>query len=372
MFPLSPPLSLFPFTQSTTAKLVSDPCQPSPCGPNSRCRVFNQNAVCSCIEGFIGNPPTCRPECVRNSDCGPQKACQNQKCVDPCPGACGFNAICNVVNHAPICTCPTRHTGNPFVACQPISKYSQNSSHVTVSCYKSPLLPVEPPPRLEEPKDPCYPSPCGPNSACRAVGDAPSCSCLPQFTGSPPNCRPECVTNSECSHEKACINQKCVDPCPGLCGQNAQCRVISHTAMCLCVPGYTGDPFTFCSATPAQQEEVIRPCEPNPCGVNAECRQGNNAGSCQCLPEYFGNPYEGCRPECVTNSDCPLDKSCQNQKCRDPCPGVCALNAQCRVINHLPSCNCLDGFVGDPYSYCQLPEKRELTCTLCTRENTGK
>ncbi|EDW25204.1 GL10617, partial [Drosophila persimilis] len=47
-------------------------------------------------------------------------------------------------------------------------------------------------------------------------------------------------------------------------------------------------------------------------------------------------------------------------KCRDPCPGVCALNAACRVINHLPTCHCLSGFLGDPYSYCRLPEKPPL------------
>lgn len=97
------------------------------------------------------------------------------------------------------------------------------------------------------PKDPCQPSPCGPFSQCQVVGDSPACSCLPEYKGSPPNCRPECASNSECPSHLACINQKCVDPCPGTCGSNANCHVISHTPNCICAPGYTGDPFRMCT-----------------------------------------------------------------------------------------------------------------------------
>lgn len=99
----------------------------------------------------------------------------------------------------------------------------------------------------QAPTDPCNPSPCGPNAHCRPQGDLPSCSCLPEFKGSPPNCKPECISNSDCSSHLACINQKCKDPCPGSCGSNAQCRVVSHAPNCQCVSGYTGDPFTQCT-----------------------------------------------------------------------------------------------------------------------------
>lgn len=105
----------------SSAPVVQNPCQPSPCGPNSQCREINQQAVCSCIEGFIGSPPNCRPECTSNSECSLSTACINQKCRDPCPGTCGINAKCSVVNHSPFCVCPDRHTGNPFIACSPIS-----------------------------------------------------------------------------------------------------------------------------------------------------------------------------------------------------------------------------------------------------------
>ena len=107
----------------------------------------------------------------------------------------------------------------------------------------------------------------------------------------------------------------------------------------------------------------INPCVPSPCGANALCKERNNAGSCVCLPEFIGNPYEECRPECILNSDCPSNKACINQKCRDPCPGTCGQNADCQVINHLPSCTCIPGFTGDPFRYCNRipPEEGELS-----------
>jgi hypothetical protein len=104
------------------APVDQNPCNPSPCGQNSQCREINGQAVCSCIPGYIGSPPTCRPECTVNSDCPQNEACSNQKCRNPCLGTCGISAKCTVVNHNPICSCPPRLTGDPFIRCQPISK----------------------------------------------------------------------------------------------------------------------------------------------------------------------------------------------------------------------------------------------------------
>jgi len=103
---------------------------------------------------------------------------------------------------------------------------------------------------VEPPKNPCQPSPCGPNSQCRELNGQAVCSCLPEFVGSPPGCRPECVVSSECAQNKACINQKCTDPCPGTCGLNANCQVINHSPICSCLSGFTGDPFTRCYTIP--------------------------------------------------------------------------------------------------------------------------
>lgn len=241
---------------------------------------------------------------------------------------------------------------------------------------------LAPPPVQQDPvRDPCFPSPCGPYSQCRDIGGQPSCSCLPEYTGVPPNCRPECVISAECPSNKACIREKCRDPCPGSCGAGAQCSVISHTPSCSCPAGYTGDPFTNCYPAPPierkltftvvcalfifcrlrkmfwssycvfsdQVEADPDPCSPSPCGPNAQCADG----VCTCLPEYQGDPYVMCRPECVLNADCPRDKACIGNKCKDPCPGTCGVNANCEVINHIPTCVCPDKMTGNPFLECR-------------------
>lgn len=213
---------------------------------------------------------------------------------------------------------------------------------------------VETPPQEDIYVNPCQSSPCGPNAECRIVGDTHTCSCLPDLIGSPPNCRPECVSNSDCPSNLACMNRHCKNPCPGACGNNAQCHVVSHTPVCVCLDGYTGDPFIQCNLKPSVQQEQYNPCIPSPCGPNAQCREQNGAGACVCLPEYFGNPYEGCRPECVLNSDCPSNRACIRNKCQDPCPGSCGQNAECDVVNHLPSCLCRQGYTGNSYRFCSL------------------
>lgn len=105
--------------------------------------------------------------------------------------------------------------------------------------------------------DPCRPSPCGPNSQCREINKQAVCSCLPEFIGSPPGCRPECTVSSECSQAQACINQKCADPCPGPCGLNAECKVINHSPICTCQQGFTGDPFSRCFSEPRKVTHFI-------------------------------------------------------------------------------------------------------------------
>lgn len=44
----------------------------------------------------------------------------NQKCVDPCPGSCGLNTECAVINHTPSCRCALHYTGDPFQGCSPV------------------------------------------------------------------------------------------------------------------------------------------------------------------------------------------------------------------------------------------------------------
>lgn len=118
LLPLKKPLISPPYISIARVK----PCEPSPCGPNSVCREFGEQASCSCLPGYFGIPPSCRPECLVSTDCEQSKACVNMRCRNPCESTCGQNALCVVRNHNPICRCPIQHSGDPFVNCFPISK----------------------------------------------------------------------------------------------------------------------------------------------------------------------------------------------------------------------------------------------------------
>lgn len=109
---------------------------------------------------MVGSPPSCRPECVINSECDLSKACRNNRCVDPCsPGVCGTNARCQVSSHSPICVCLQGYQGDPFVRCNEIREDDPIS------------------------RAPCSPNPCGPNSICREISDLPACSCMEGYIG---------------------------------------------------------------------------------------------------------------------------------------------------------------------------------------------
>lgn len=116
------------------------------------------------------------------------------------------------------------------------------------------------------------PSPCGPFSQCRNVHGSASCSCLPEYIGMPPNCHPECINSYECPSNRACIRQKCADPCPGSCGLMAICNVFNHIPTCTCPHDYTGDPFSYCSPAPP----VKRKCSFTSFGLKFQCLQSFN------------------------------------------------------------------------------------------------
>lgn len=298
-----------------------DVCFPTPCGNNARCRAENDHAICECIRDYHGNPyEGCRPECTGNSDCPMSKACIRNRCQDPCIGVCGTEAICTVSNHIPICTCPPGTTGDAFRLCL------AEERHIPTDGVN---------------RDPCYPSPCSVNTVCRSQGNVPICECIPGYFGNPTGagCHPECVISSDCPRTKSCVNNKCIDPCPDVCGYGATCKTVNHSPICSCPSQTAGDPFVECRPVLREQDN---PCSPNPCNINGFCRVINGAAICT-------------YPECITNDDCSTDRSCFNQKCSDPCVNACGVNAICNAINHQPVCSCPPNYVGSPYVQCRLP-----------------
>jgi hypothetical protein len=206
----------------------SSPCIPSPCGPQAICSEhFDGLAVCTCAEGSTGDPyglNGCHArECEVDEECSDNRACIGYTCRDPCPGVCGLNAKCYVESHRPVCICEDGLIGNPLLCCLP--------------------------PEDQKSVRPCNKVQCGINAICQDVGDKALCSCPPDFFGDPTiECKPECLMNSDCASNEACINSKCKDPCTftNICGINAICLCSEHTVSCACPEGYIGDPMTQC------------------------------------------------------------------------------------------------------------------------------
>lgn len=240
-------------TLNGTERIVIEritPCEPNPCGSNAECREQNGIGSCQCLPEHYGDPyQSCRPECLHNSDCPRTKACIQNKCADPCPGTCGTHADCLVTNHLPTCTCHAGFIGDPYRYCHLEQKQRKKkpSYHSTNSCnYPFTTLANGRPEFINL----CSPSPCGPNSQCKIFEGQAICSCLENYLGLPPNCRPECILSTECPTDKACIKQRCQDPCLAICGTNAECHVRNHSPICKCRPGFTGDAFTRCFNIP--------------------------------------------------------------------------------------------------------------------------
>ena len=157
------------------------------------------------------------------------------------------------------------------------------------------------------------------------MNEAASCTCIRDYTGNPYiECKPECVVNAECPRHLACVNQHCVDPCPGVCGYHATCFVANHVPQCGCDPSYTGDAFTACHrlTTSPAPTEVIDPC-PGVCGYHATCFVANHVPQCGCDPSYTGDAFTACHR--LTTSPAPTEVI-------DPCnPSPCGENANART-----------------------------------------
>jgi len=402
--PLVPvvPLSPVNILVKRATRPPSNPCQPSPCGPNTICTVNGDgNAICNCVPGMIPKPDTitgCAPECVRDPDCSSGDVCLNQRCVpepDPCnPSPCGPGAVCSAQKQGnrysnPICRCEPGLIPNPdtITGCKPECRIDPDCSSGYV-CDNQ---------RCVEKPDPCDPSPCGPGAVCTVnpLGNA-ICRCEPGLIPNPDTitgCKPECVIDPDCPGDYICEQQKCIprpDPCdPSPCGPGAICTVgPSGNPICRCEPGLIPNPDTITGCKPEcivdpdcgsrdyiceNQKCVLKPdpCDPSPCGPGTTC-MANKLGNpiCRCLPGLIPQPdtITGCGPECVVDPDCQHGYICTNQKCvekPDPCdPNPCGPGAIATSLEDTCDCKCPAGSFGDPRQKCTQGEcQHDDDCT---------
>lgn len=255
--------------------------------------MVNGKTLCFCLPEYEGQPP--------------RKPCRLPK--NPCdPSPCGPNTQCTVLE-------------NGFSKCTCLAGYLESPNTIR-GCMQQ--------------RSPCDPNPCGHGAICDPDRQ-PTCFCPEPSIGNP---------------FRACsMPQRGTDLCqPGPCGSNSECYVVSGREQCYCKSGFIGDPYTNCYRSPHS------PCDPNPCAVGAVCSASPSGQPlCSCPDGMGGDPTSvgGCVGyECQTDDDCSADNACMGFRCRNPCPGSCGINAECRVEKHHPVCACAAGLTGHPLKRC--------------------
>ncbi|UYV71427.1 dp [Cordylochernes scorpioides] len=367
-------------------KCVSACAPPTGCGDNTVCIPESHRAVCRCKDGYYGDPIAgCRKIilCTTDVNCPIGELCQNGVCGVPCNSDrdCGTKERCEAGRCIAICLmdqeCPQGqacHLGK----CETLDRCDTDTECADNEVCRASAK------GYNDCSETCENALCAPNAICVSKGHMAICKCREGYTGDPINrgCEPvECLKDQECKFEEICHNYTCIspdhsggpallsglrsrsyrgtspvirDPCilQKLCGENSYCVAQAHSAICRCHEGYEGDPVTGC--------KLIDYCSNRPCHFTALCQNKFGGYDCICPPDKnIGSPYAapGCRGpnECPNgNSDCPPTAVCERElgtpMCKNAClrPGICGLNANCHVENHLPICFCPPGFTGNP------------------------
>jgi len=152
--------------------------------------------------------------------------------ADPCEWLqCGQNAECVFGKTGAACQCKPGCAGDPNIECSDVNECTS-------------LLPIDPN------------GPCGASAICVNLLGSFRCECPQGSTGDPytKGCIgvTKCISNEHCPNDTVCQRESgtCIDACSAsLCGPNADCIAQSHRALCVCKPGFRGNP-----------EDLVRGC----------------------------------------------------------------------------------------------------------------
>ncbi|XP_026683575.1 LOW QUALITY PROTEIN: neurogenic locus Notch protein-like [Diaphorina citri] len=370
-----------------------DPCAKGSPGDNLRPTCGVANGFCTCPLGYSGHPLlACTPSPMRCDG-----ACPCDETSGYCASMCGRDEECQCGEKCDQGRCRVKCTGGVHSAC-PMGQICSAGGVCQAGCRVHSDCPQDKSCIDGQCRDPCAKgSPgdnlrptCGVNALCRVVEHRPVCLCPDNYQGDPTDrCESyRCKQDSDCEPGKSCRGDGvCRNPCltSGVCGVNAQCRVLQRHAVCSCPPGYLGNPRVQC------KQPVAESCSTrNPCGDQALCTDlGGGGVSCTCPPGCTGDPHQACvctglppgcqcgqnanctvqggRQECVcpieyplgdpyvqyvectSDDDCSYDKSCSGGKCTNMCSKSyqCSKHATCIVVQHKPMCLCKPCYLGN-------------------------
>lgn len=192
------------------------------------------------------------------------------------------------------------------------------------------------------------------------------CHCKDGFYAKGSNCEDidECASkNSVCGVNAVCINTpggyncecaagfvgtpphvSCRAPCDDVkCGEHAYCKPDGIEAYCVCEEGWTFDPNDIAAGCIDINECDISLALVERCGKNANCTNTLGSFTCQCPEGYSGDPFK----QCFDIDECQI-------------AGACGLGADCINREGSFTCECADGTIPDPDPHVRCVEV--LTC----------
>uniref|UniRef100_A0A1A9ZCQ3 EGF-like domain-containing protein n=1 Tax=Glossina pallidipes TaxID=7398 RepID=A0A1A9ZCQ3_GLOPL len=361
--------------------LSNERCQNGACKPLCRrdddCR---NNEVCLGL--------SCVPGCRSDQGCPTHLSCFDQQCIDPCADAraCGTNAVCEVINHTKICSCPIGLLGDAEVSCKSLITTCSSNADCTSTqlCYGGSCQ------KKCRNDQNCLNDERCMRGICRTVCNVDSVCPQGQICENR-ICQIGCRNDLNCAPDQTCINKMCKNPCDSLgqCGQCASCLVVNHGVQCSCPNGFVGDGLTGCQL-PAQRCNPSCECDETgtycaqPCSRTTDCACSQVCTRGKCRAKCGANrscplgqlcERGACVAGCKTNNDCAMDQTCTKGQCSDPCTDkqVCGSNALCTVTDHRMLCYCPDGYDGEPTKECvQFECQHDNDCESNKKCDKGK